>query len=261
MVCITRSFLKHQPGEPTMKLHFFELEYRLLWEGKKKTSTGKCSCLCLNKCESLMASEAVKAEAVREHVTVVPHCFRRFSEWVQAKHMHFSNLGYINPRHIIVRCVFLVWVGVHSITGSSYFDFKAPVHIRQSIDDCWNKLQKYSLKEAPPPPFLAPSHLDFSMASVWLTAGLGLGTADGNKQFKQQPGKENYCLLGLLYLTLTPGLIWPEFTTWSLVPDTDPALPQLLDPVVSVCDQFPGPSLSSCHLTVAAVLLIYILDR
>lgn len=117
---------------------------------------------------------------------------------------------------------------------SSYFDFKAPLHIRQSIDDCWNKLQEYSLREAPPPPFLAPSHLDFSMASVWLTAGLGLGTAGGSKQFKQQPGKENYCLLGLLYLALTPGLIWPEFTAWSLVPDTDPALPQLLDPVVSV---------------------------
>lgn len=48
--------------------------------------------------------------------------------------MHFSNPGCINPGHIIVRCVFLVWVGVHSITDSSYFDFKATVPIRQAID-------------------------------------------------------------------------------------------------------------------------------
>ena len=208
--------------------------------GKKKTSKGKCSCLCLNKCESLMASEAVKAEAVREHRTVVPHCLRRFSEWVQAKHVRFSNPGCINPGCVIVRCVFLLWVGVHGITDSSYFDFKAPVHIRQSIDDSWNKLQKYSLRAAPPPPFLAPTHLDFSMASVWLIAGLGLGTADGNKQLKQQPGKEKYCLLGLLYLALTPGLIWPEYPAWSLVPDTDLALLSASGPCRE-CDQLLGP--------------------
>lgn len=62
-------FSQTSAQEPTMKLHFFELECRLVMGGKKKTK-GKCSCLCLNKCESLMASEAVKPEAVREHGTV-----------------------------------------------------------------------------------------------------------------------------------------------------------------------------------------------
>lgn len=48
-----------------MKLHFFELEYRLLHEKKKRHKRGKHSCLCLNKCEKLHSLKAVKEEAVR----------------------------------------------------------------------------------------------------------------------------------------------------------------------------------------------------
>lgn len=85
--------------------------------------------------KSLMASEAVKEEVVRERGTVGLYFFRRgFDTW-QAEPLDFANPGCFNSGQSF-RCVYLLGMGGYSVTAGSYFYLKALTCTRQSLNEC-----------------------------------------------------------------------------------------------------------------------------